>query len=125
MNAEPFARAAYGRSGAPLRTPRQVEYDLFARVTRKLREATTNPRLHHSDLVGAVHDNLRLWRALASDLAQPGNGLPGDLRAGLRALGAFTAQHSRKVLKGGAEVGILIDINTAVMRGLRGEGEPS
>lgn len=123
MNAQHLARSAYGRPETPCRTPRQMEYDLFARITRQMREAASGPAPRHADLVRAVHDNMRLWRALAADVAQPGNGLPDALRARLRYLGEFTAQHSRKVLKDAAEIGVLIDINTAIMRGLRGEGE--
>ena len=37
---------------------------------------------------------------------------------------SWLATHSRKVLRDGAAVDVLIDINTAIMRGLRGEGEP-
>jgi flagellar protein FlaF len=55
-------------------------------------------------------------------VAQPGNCLPAALRARLFYLYQFTAQHSRAVLDGKANVEVLADINTAVMRGLRGEG---
>jgi flagellar protein FlaF len=34
----------------------------------------------------------------------------------------FTVHHSRAVLDGRGSVGVLADINTAVMRGLRGQG---
>ena len=73
-------------------------------------------------LVRAVTDNQQLWSTLAADVAQPGNSLPAALRARLFYLYQFTAQHSRAVLDGKASVEVLADINTAVMRGLRGEG---
>ncbi len=123
MNAQHFARTTYGRPETPFRSPRQIEYDLFARVTGQMRRLVSGPAPRHGDLVQALHDNLRLWRALASDVSRPGNGLPPDLRARLRYLGDFTVQHSRKVMRQQAEIGVLIDINTAIMRGLRGEGE--
>lgn len=123
MNAQHLARSAYGRPETPCRSPRQMEYELFARITHQMHAATSGPAPRHADLVRAVHDNLRLWRVLTADVALPGNGLPDALRARLRYLGAFTAQHSRKVLKDAAAIGVLIDINTAIMRGLRGEGE--
>ena len=47
--------------------------------------------------------------------------LPPALRAQLFYLYEFTDQHSRKVLAGNASIEVLVDINTAVMRGLRGE----
>ena len=73
-------------------------------------------------LVQALHDNTTMWRTLASDVAEPENGLPKALRARLFYLYEFTAQHSPKVLEEKASVEVLVDINTAVMRGLRGEG---
>ena len=121
-----MARSAYSRPDAPARSPRAVEYDLFARVTRALAAAqtATGPagRTDFAALAKALHENGRMWRVLASDVAEPGNALPQALRARLFYLYQFTEQHSRKVLDGAAEVGVLVDINTAVMRGLRGEG---
>ena len=64
--------------------------------------------------------NLRLWSALAADLASPENALPPELRARLFYLYEFTAQHSRAILDGSGSASVLVDINTAVMRGLRG-----
>jgi flagellar biosynthesis activator protein FlaF len=124
-----MARSAYGRPDAPARSPRTVEYDLFARVTRQLTAArqATNPsgRADFPALAQALHDNGRMWRVLAADLAEPGNALPPALRGRLFYLYQFTEAHSRKVLDGTADAGVLIDINTAVMRGLRGEGVAS
>jgi flagellar protein FlaF len=121
-----LAQGAYGRPDAPARSPRTVEYDLFARVTRALSAAqgATGPagRADFAALARALHDNGRVWRALATDVAGPGNALPAALRARLFYLYQFTEAHSRKVLDGAAEVGVLVEINTAVMRGLRGEG---
>ena len=55
------------------------------------------------------------------DVAEPTNLLPQPLRAQIFYLAEFTMHHSAKVLKGDASVAPLIDINTAVMRGLRGD----
>jgi flagellar protein FlaF len=61
-----------------------------------------------------------LWTTLAADVAESDNGLPGPLRAQLFYLYEFAADHSRKILAGSGSVDVLVDINTAVMRGLRG-----
>ena len=126
MTPSNLAHSAYGRPDAPARSPRTVEYDLFARVTRALAaaQAATGPagRADFAALARALHDNGRMWRVLATDVADPGNALPAALRARLFYLFQFTEVHSRKVLDGTAEAGVLVDINTAVMRGLRGEG---
>lgn len=120
MNALAQAHSAYARPDAPQKSPRATEYDLFARVTRQLSAAAAQ-RQDFAALTRALHDNLRLWRTLAVDVADPGNALPPALRARLFYLFQFTDQHSRKVLDGTAEPGVLVEINTAVMRGLRGE----
>ncbi len=126
MTPSHLAHSAYRRPDAPARSPRTIEYDLFARVTRALTTAQTASgpagRADFAGLAQALHDNGRMWRVLATDVAEPGNALPAALRARLFYLYQFTEAHSRKVLGGTAEVGVLVDINTAVMRGLRGEG---
>ena len=121
MQTAQLARSAYARPDAPARNARAVEYDLFARVTRALAEAWPRRAADHPALARALYDNGRLWRTLAADLAEPGNALPAELKARLFWLHEFTEAHSRKVLDGTAEAEVLIDINTAVMRGLRGD----
>jgi flagellar protein FlaF len=116
------ARAIYGSPEAPQKTPRAIEYDLLARVTQQLEAAWATRRQNYPALMTALDDNLRLWTTLAADVAEPSNGLPAPLRAQLFYLYEFAAQHSRAVREKDASVEVLIDINTAVMRGLRGDG---
>ncbi|SPH23452.1 hypothetical protein DEA8626_02515 [Defluviimonas aquaemixtae] len=117
-----MALSAYAGAAIPTRTGRGTEYELFARVTHRLKAAA------HGDgdfnaLVRAVHDNRSLWTALAADVAIETNELPSELRAQIFYLSEFTSAHSRRVLAGEAGVDVLVDINTAVMRGLRSEGD--
>ncbi len=125
MNSFATARAAYARPAGPARSLRSIEYDLFARTTQRLGDAWAGRATDFAALVGALDDNLRLWLTLATDVAHPDNGLPGDLRARLFYLYEFTATHTRRIQGGAAEIDALIDINTAVMRGLRGNGGTS
>lgn len=113
---------SYARPEAPTRSLRSVEYDLIAQITQRLRSAWANRAADFPALVRAVTDNTQLWATLASDVALPGNTLPAQLRARLFYLYEFTAHHSRAVLDDKASVEVLVDINMAVMRGLRGEG---
>lgn len=122
MNTHSIAHSAYGRPETPVRSLRSIEYDLFARVTKRLTAAWSARSSDFAELVRALHDNTTMWRTLASDVAEPDNGLPKPLRARLFYLYEFTAQHSPKILDDQASVDVLVDINTAVMRGLRGEG---
>lgn len=123
MNSLNMARSAYDRHQAPVRSTRRTEYDLFTQMTRRLAAANSKRLVDFPDFVAAVHDNILLWRTLASDVADPDNALPKALRAQLFYLYQFTTEHSRKVLADKATIEVLIDINTAVMRGLRGEGD--
>lgn len=121
MTLSKIPNSAYFRPDALERPPRTVEYDLLARATQQLSHAWRQRRTNFPGLVAALAENQRLWSALALDVAGAGNGLPTTLRAQLFYLYEFTAHHSRQMLDGAAGVEVLIDINTAVMRGLRGE----
>jgi len=112
----------YGRNAAPLRDPRGTEYDAFIRVTRALSAAGAQRETAFAAYAQALHDNQRLWQILAVDLARPENALPPALKTQLFQLFKFTVQHTAKALRSEVELDVLIDINTAVMRGLRGEG---
>lgn len=121
MNALQMAKTAYASTEASIRTPRSTEYDIFAQVTHRLKSASDKGAAGFPELAQALHTNRRLWTMLAADVAESDNGLSQDLRARIFYLAEFTAQHSRKVLHGSESVDALIDINMAVMRGLRTE----
>ena len=118
MNATLRAQNAYRSQAETTRSPRSIEYDAFARITRKLKVAGVAGRQRMSALASAIHDNRRLWITLAVDVSDADNPLPADLRARILYLAEFTHLHSSKVLSGEAEIDALIDINTAVMSGL-------
>ncbi len=120
MTAQLLAKAAYAGRAAPTRTERSIEYDAFARVTRLLKSALS-PEAPFSALAQALHDNRTLWIALASDVADPANLLLPALRARIFYLAEFTLAQSSKVLAGHGGVQALVDVNIAVMRGLRPE----
>ena len=98
---------------------RDAEYDVFSRVTRMLRQAAEVGR--GPDTIAAVDKNNQLWTILASDLADPGNALPDAVRAGLLSLAGFALRHGHQALSGKVSLAPLIDINMAMMRGLRQE----
>lgn len=118
MNAVP-SFAGYGYGNQVLRTPRDAEYDVFSRVTQMLRQA--NASGDGFDHVAAVHKNTELWTLLAADLASPGNQLPDEVRAGLLSLAGFVIRHGHQAMAREAGLEPLIDINMAMMRGLRHE----
>jgi flagellar protein FlaF len=124
VNATNLAKTAYSAPGQPTRTARGTEYELFARITHRLKAAQSLGDLGFSTLARALNDNRQLWTTLAADVADPDNQLPPMLRARIFYLSEFTTQHTRKVLAGTSGADILIDINTAIMRGLRQDGGP-
>ena len=116
-----LAQRAYQSNATPIRTPRGGEYEVFARVTRQLTAAARQGKRGCATLAEAVHENRRLWTTLATDVAQPGNALPDELRARLFWLAEFTESETRRLLRGNGDVAALIEINAAVMHGLRGK----
>ena len=122
MNALIHPKTGYARPDATLRPMRSIEYEALARVTRKLSAAWPRRKEDFPLLISALNENLILWSTLAADVATPENGLPAALRAQLFYLYEFAEHHSRLVRDGKASVEVLIDVNTAVMRGLRGQG---
>ena len=122
MNSQTMAAAGYGAISAPTRTPRAVEYDVVARITARLKTASGAGRSGFPALAAAVHENRQLWSALAADVAMPDNPLPPALRAQVFYLAEFTANYSARILSHGADAAPLVDINTAILRGLRGDG---
>ena len=124
MNAIRQAHHAYKQDTHTIKTPRSSEYEAFVHITRKLKAVScTQSDQCFAALAGAVHDNRRLWAILASDVSERQNPLPNDLKARIIYLAEFTRQHSQKVLSDGASTTPLVEINTAVMAGLR-EGGP-
>ncbi len=122
MTAHSLAQRAYGQTAAPTRTARGTEYDVMARVTHRLIAAARKGKKGFAELCRAIHDNRQLWTLLAADVADDQNLLPDEIRARIFYLAEFTQTHSRKVLRREATIAPLVEINSAVMRGLRIDG---
>lgn len=119
MNAQSQAQRAYAAASAPTRTSKGIEYDVVARITHRLSTAQTQGSAGFPALVSALHDNKKLWTIFAIDVADSANPLPKDLKARLFYLAEFTRQHTSKVLNRTDDVTPLIEINMAILRGLR------
>jgi len=122
VNALSQAQRAYSDASTPTRTDKRVEYEAVARITHRLRTAAQQGPGGFAALVEALHDNRKLWNIFAVDVADTANPLPKELRARLFYLAEFTIQHTSKVLAQKATVTPLLEINTAILRGLRGGG---
>lgn len=117
MNAFSMAQRAYAPTTAPTKSERSIEYDVIAQITHRLKAAIEKDS--YVDLLHAMHENRKLWRALAIDVADAGNQLPTDLRARIFYLSEFTDHHTSKVISRKANALPLLEINTAIMRGLK------
>ena len=122
MTSSYLAQSAYNPVRSAVKTERGTEHAAFERVTAQLSRADRTEATV-AERAAALHDNRQLWTLMAANVADAENALPQDLRAQLFYLAEFTLQHSRKALSGGASISPLIDINTAMMRGLRGEAQ--
>jgi len=100
-----------------MKSARKAEYDVIARITSRL--AAAIKAKDFKKLIEAMHENRTLWRKLALDVAHPDNLLPDDLRARLIYLSEFTEQHTRKAIRREASAIPLVEINTAILRGLK------
>lgn len=119
MNAYHQAQRAYASATINnVGTGRSAEYQAFSDIIRRLSQAANAPSTNFAELAAAIHDNRSLWTILASDVASSENALPELLRAQIFYLAEFTDFHSRKVLRGEGDVSVLIEVNSAVMRGL-------
>lgn len=109
---------AYRQAAQRAENPREAEYRLFGQVTRALIEAD---RLDSSDMAGrmdALDWNRRLWSALATDCADPNNGLAPSLRASFISLSLWVNRHTSAVMAREEEIAPLVEINRIVMQGL-------
>lgn len=122
MTSSFLAQSAYASVNSAVKTERGTEHAAFERVTAQLSRAA-GPEASMAARAAALHDNRRLWTLMAANVADAENALPQPLRAQIFYLAEFTLQHSRKALKDGLPFSPLIEINTAVMRGLRGEAQ--
>lgn len=121
-----MARTAYASPAAArqVRTQQDTEYDALARVSHRLYAALKQGKTGFPRLVEALHDNRKLWTVLAMNVADQANALPESLRAQIFYLAEFTQAHTAKVLRKEADAGVLVEINSAVMKGLRAQGAP-
>jgi len=118
MSAEALMTNGYIDATRSTGMPRDIEYQLFSRVTGQLNRATRDGA-DFTELAAALSDNLALWQTIGIDVADAANQLPDQLRAQLFYLFEFTNAHTQKVLRREAPVDVLIEINMSIMAGLK------
>lgn len=109
---------AYQKTANRTADPRDIEFRLFAEVTRDLMEAQKSERHEIGKMMAALDKNRRVWSTMALDCAQPGNALPAELRAGIVSLSVFVSKHTSVASKDREEIETLVEINRNIMQGL-------
>jgi flagellar protein FlaF len=109
---------AYQRAVTRAESPREMEYRLFAQVTRALMEASQLDITNVAGRADALDWNRRLWSTIATDCADPANQLPAPLRASMISLSIWVSKHTSLVIRNKEEFGPLIEVNRMVMQGL-------
>lgn len=118
VNASQLARQAYAPTSIPLKSERAIEAQIVGQVTARMRSAAKRAKTNFPAFVQALQDNRKMWTIMAADVADTDNGLTKELRAQIFYLAEFTDQHTVKVLRDQGSVDVLVEINTAVLRGL-------
>ena len=111
---------AYQQAATRAESPRDLEYRLFAQVTRALMDASRLDRTEFGARMDALDWNRRLWSTLATDCGQPGNAMSPHLRASIISLSIWVGKHTSLVIRGREDFEPLIEINRMIMQGLSG-----
>ncbi|MBW8816489.1 MAG: flagellar biosynthesis regulator FlaF [Caulobacterales bacterium] len=109
---------AYQQAATRAENPRDMEYRLFAQVTRALMDAAQLDKTEIGKRVDALDWNRRLWSTLGTDCGRPDNQLPAALRASIISLSIWVAKHTSLVIRNQEEIEPLIEINRMIMQGL-------
>jgi len=108
---------AYQRAATQAENPRELEYRAFGHVTAQL-VRVKDERPPPAEVAEALEANRKLWSVLQADCSVPENTLPLALRGQIISLALWVSRYSSDVIRSGAEVDPLIDINRAMMEGL-------
>ncbi len=122
MNALSNAVNGYAQHRTTTQSTRRTEYDVVAQVTYRLREAAQKAKDDFPAYVAALQDNRKLWQIFAIDVLDKDNPLPPELKARIFYLAEFTEAHTKKILRDKESVMPLLEVNMAILRGLKVEG---
>lgn len=116
------ALKGYTEHAVSTKSGRRSEYEVIAKVTQQLRDCAMNAKKNYTAYAEALYTNQRLWTALVVDVVDDENPLPDELKARVIYLADFNRHHTRRILREKASVLPLLEINMAVLRGLKQEG---
>ena len=115
---------AYQQAAQRAETPRDVEYRLFAQVTRALMDVQAKPRgrprAPGSTCCTGIAASGRRWPTIAP---VPPTRCRRPRGAQIISLSLFVHRHTSHVMRREADIEALIDINRMMMQGLSGRTE--
>lgn len=102
---------------------REIEASVLTKAAIRLKECHLhwNAEGHHDRLIAALKFNQQIWNIFQTELSDPGNPLPIELKRDLLRLSAFVDKRSFDIMAfpSPEKVTILIDINNNIAAGLR------
>ena len=119
MSAAHFAQQAYKNSQRELASEISIELKVFSQITSRMRAADISVPGGMSKLAEVLTDNMKLWNILFTDLSLSSNEMPDDLKAQIMSLAKFAQAQTLEILAGRAKHDVLVDINQAMMNGMR------
>ena len=112
---------AYAALEPALLDPKAAEARVVTQITRRMIAAWKDDGTPFPARAAILHDNRRLWTAVAAAVVSDQNALPDALRASLAGLAGFVDRETTKLLRGdghGGDVRLLIEINRRIIAGL-------
>jgi len=109
---------AYQQAATRAENPRDMEYRLFAQVTRALMDVAKLDKSEVGKRADALDWNRRLWMVLGADCANSANQLPAPLRASIISLSIWVGKHTSLAMRFQEDVEPLIEVNRMIMQGL-------
>ena len=123
--------AAYKSTIRHSEDPRQIERRVLSRITHDIAiqaesfDAADTRMERLAILAGGLretlYENQRFWSALRHDLAEPGNAMPAQLKAGLISIALWVDRQTTLLLSGEGRLRTLVDINGNIAAGLAGQ----
>ncbi len=110
--------SAYQAARARAETPRSAELRLLGEITGQMMDAEERG-LKGALLMPPLHRNREVWNAFHNDCNDPNNGLPRELRAQIVSIALWVDRFTSDVIAGRERIRELIDVNRAIMEGLR------
>jgi flagellar protein FlaF len=121
MNSAHAAARRYTSLSEHTRNAKDLEYEVILGVTRDLTKQGANQAVDFPRFAKTLNKNERLWIEIGTQVADPNNQLDTNLRARLFYMAEFVTHQTSKVLSGETGVESLVEMNVAVLRGLKGK----